>query len=176
MTDLAKEYGTALFALAMEENAAKEYAAALDLVREALEQEPEYLTFLISPSIPVRERIAAIETAFAQQVPEQVLSYLSLLCEKGRMACFWDSVEAYRALLDASQRVSKAKVTSAAELTLEEKEKLKCKLEAMCQGSVEPEYFLDEALLGGLIVEIDGKILDGSLRHRLQEVKEVMNL
>ena len=116
-----------------------------------------------------------IETAFAGLIPEQVLSYLQLLCEKGRMPYFMESVEEYQQLLDASERIVNAKVTSAVELTEEEKQKLISKLEMMEKGKVRAEYFVDASLLGGLIVEVDGKVMDGSLRHRLHEVKEVMN-
>ena len=55
------------------------------------------------------------------------------------------------------------------------KQKLINKLELIEKCKVEAEYFVDAALLGGLIVEMDGKILYGSLRHRLYEVKEVIN-
>ena len=66
-------------------------------------------------------------------------------------------------------------VTAEAPLTDEEKEKLKNKLEAMTKSTVSMEYFIDESLLGGLIAEIDGKVLDGSLRKRLHDIKEVIN-
>ena len=55
------------------------------------------------------------------------------------------------------------------------KQKLKEKLEKICKSRVDIEYSIEPSLLGGLTVEIDGKILDGSLRQRLREVKEVMN-
>ncbi len=175
MTDIAKEYGTALFMLACELDKKNEYANALELLEKAFAQNPEYLIFLASPSIPLSERILAIETAFAEKIPEHLLSYLELLCEKGRISCFSESANEYKALLDASERISNATVTSAVELTADEKQKLKAKLEKINNGVVNIDYLIDETLLGGLIVEIDGKILDGSLRHRLREVKEVMN-
>ena len=78
------------------------------------------------------------------------------------------------ALLDVSRHVSSAKVTSAVELTAEEKQKLMKKLESLCNGRVNAEYVIDTSLIGGLVVEIDGKIFDGSLRHRLRKVKDVM--
>ncbi|MBO7178183.1 MAG: ATP synthase F1 subunit delta, partial [Clostridia bacterium] len=86
-----------------------------------------------------------------------------------------ESVDEYNALLNASERVFTAKVTSAQELTLEEKDKLIQKLEKSYLGKVQAEYLVDGALLGGMIVEIDGKVMDGSLRRRLQDVKEVIN-
>lgn len=175
MTEIGKEYGTALFMLACEENEKKSYAEALGNIKNTFLDYPQYTELLSSPSIPVKERLCVIDEAFSGRVPEYVLSYLKLLCEKGRIPYFMESVDEYKTLLDASEHISNAKITSAVELTEEEKQKLINKLELMEKGKVHAEYFVDTALLGGLIVEVDGKIMDGSLRHRLHEVKEVMN-
>ena len=118
----------------------------------------------------------AIEQAFGGRVPERVLCYLMLLCEKGRMDSFMRSVDEYNALYDASERISDVKVTSAVPLTEAEKQKLERKLEAVLGGTVNAAYAVDESLLGGLMVEADGKIMDGSLRRRLREIKDVMNI
>ena len=176
MTEIAKEYSSALFMLACEEGKAKEYAASLAEVKEVFLENPGYLELLSSPAMPKEERLSVLEATFGGNIPQRVLSYLKLLCEKGRISFFLESVEEYKRLLSAWESVFHAKVTSAVELTEEEKEKLICKLESVRKGKVQAEYFVDPALLGGLIVEIDGNILDGSLRHRLYEVKEVMNL
>lgn len=175
MTEIAKEYGSALFMLACEENEKHGYAKALDIIKRTFLEYPQYIELLSSPSIPLKERLGVIEESFSAVVPEQVLSYLQLLCEKGRMPYFMESVDEYQELLDASEHIANAKVTSAVELTEEEKQKLISKLELIEKGKVHAEYFVDATLLGGLIVEVDGKIMDGSLRHRLHEVKEVMN-
>ena len=175
MNEISKEYGTALFTLACEENSKREYADALITVKNIFSKEPEYEVFLASPSVPLSERLLAVQTAFADSVPEHVLSYIQLLCEKGRISCFHESAEQYFALLNASEHISKAKATSVVELTDAEKQKLKEKLEKICKSRVDIEYSIEPSLLGGLTVEIDGKILDGSLRQRLREVKEVMN-
>ena len=98
-----------------------------------------------------------------------------LLCEKGRINCFLDAVEEYQNLLNVSKRVSNAIVTSAVALSDEEKEKLGQKLEAISNTTVKMEYVVDASLLGGVIVEIDGKVLDGSIKNRLRDIKEVMN-
>ncbi len=174
MTEISKEYGTALFMLACEEGEQKSYASALDSIKYVFLDQPQYLELLSSPSISLEERLSMIDAAFAASIPEHVLSYLKLLCEKGRISCFIESAEEYHALLDASERVSNAKITSAVPLTQEEKRRLIQKLETLNKGSVHAQYFVDEDLLGGLIVEMNGKIMDGSLRHRLYDVKEVM--
>ncbi len=175
MTDIAKEYGTALFILACEENAKHEYFEAIKTVRAAIEENPEYGEILSSPGIPVRDRLSIVSNVFQEIVPPHVLSYLQLLCEKGRMSCLFDSFDEYEALLLDSEKILTATVTSAVCLTDEQKQNLKNKLEKTYKGQVNTEYFIDESLLGGLIVEIDGKIMDKSLRRQLREIKDVMN-
>ncbi len=176
MTDISREYGAAIFALACENGAKKDYYDALALVKNEFDANPDYVQLLASPGIPQRERIASVGEVFGTRVPEDVLSYVKLMCEKGRIAYFSESAEVFFELYDASERIYNAKITSAVELTDSEKEKLIRKLETVYGGSVAGEYFVDAALIGGIVVEVDGNIMDGSLRTRLQDVKEVMNL
>ena len=176
MNDIGKEYGAALFMVALEQDKCEEYSAALRIIREKFIEYPEYTEFLASPGISLGERLSAIENAFAQDVPEYVVSFMQLLCEKGRIACFDSAVAEYDSLLDAHKHISNARVTSVIELTTDEKQKLTKKLEAMCNGKVNIQYFIDATLIGGLVVEIDGKILDGSVRYRLRDIKEVISI
>lgn len=175
MMEISKEYASALFMLACEKEKQSEYKEALITLKEAFLKEPEYLLFLASPSIPLSERQDAMKNAFSGRVPEDVLSYLLLMCKKGRMDCFLDSVDEFCVLFDASEKQINAKVTSAVELSNEEKEKLLEKLQKMSKTNVNIEYVLDPAILGGVIVEMDGKVLDGSLKSRLRDIKDVMN-
>lgn len=174
MNELAKEYGTGLFLLACEEHKQNEYAEALSRVETAFSEVSDLLPFLTSPGIPMSARLSTLEKAFDSALPQQVLSYLMLLCEKGRLFCLTDSIAVYRALWDREKRVRHATVTSAVALTDKEKEALLTKLETKYHGKIQAEYRIDSRLLGGLTVEIDGNVLDGSLRHRLRGLKEVM--
>lgn len=176
MAEISKEYAAALFMLACEENAKKEYVSALEEVKAAFSENMEYSEFLASPAIALSQRLSSIETAFSGKVPENILSFLLLLCEKGRISCLMEAVEEFFALVDASEHIVCAKAVSALELTEDEKKKLQDKLETLYKGKVDIEYSIDESLLGGLVVEVDGKVFDGSLRHRLHEVKEVMKI
>ena len=175
MTNLAMEYAAALFMLACEDGKQRAYGKALNEIGQAFSADPEYLTLLASPAISMEERLSAIRAAFGARVPEHVLSFLLLMCEKGRIAHFPEAVKEYEKLLLASERILDATVTSAVALTDEEKQRLQAALEKQSGGKVNIAYALDRELLGGLIVEIDGKILDGSVRDRLQRVKEVIS-
>ena len=174
MAQISKEYAEALFALACEESKENEFMAALEKIGKVFEETPEYTEFLASPSIPLQERLNAIAASLGETLPEYVLSWLQLLCEKGRIGYFSKCVEEYRALLNAQKSVVTAKVISAVPLTEGELKALKQKLEKISGSTVLPVCSIDDSLLGGVVVEINGKVIDGSLRHRLHRVKEVM--
>lgn len=171
---MGREYASALFALAMEEGKQKEYGLALDTIKTVLLENGEYIDFLNSFGIPKSERIDAIEKAFGDGIEEHVVSFLKLLCEKDRVLEFFDCVDIYKELLDMSENISVAKVTSSVELTDKEQEKLKEKLETTYNKKVVLETKVDKALLCGIVVEIDGKIIDKSIKKSLKDIKEVI--
>ena len=74
----------------------------------------------------------------------------------------------------ADELIALAK-TGGYELTKEEAEKLQNRLEARFHRKMDMVCTVDPALIGGIRVETEGRVLDGSLKARLQEIKEVMN-
>ena len=174
MTSTAREYATALFMLAKESGQEDGFLEALELVNRQFAENPAYVEMLRSPGIPKAERQKALETAFAAVLPREVLIFLQLLCKAGHMREFSACLTEYTELYRAEKQISVGRVVSAIPLTETEKENLLAHMEKLCGHQVSLEYTVDQTLLGGITVEIDGKILDGSLRHRLHEVKEVI--
>ena len=82
MTEIAKEYASALFELAQEDHTEVETLQALSAAEEQLREHPEYRELLASPGIPKKERLQLIGEAFAS-LPERVCSFLKLLCGHG---------------------------------------------------------------------------------------------
>lgn len=174
MKEISKQYAEAIFELACERGDEDAVMEALESAARVLCQNPDYLGLLSSPAIPLTERLAVVGSTFEGRLPEMVVSLLSLMCEKGRIGAFSPCVEEYRRLLDVRHSVVLARVVSAAPLTEEQKAALKQKLEKKSGGSVELSCEVDATIMGGLIVEMQGVVMDGSLRQRLREVKEVM--
>ena len=175
MTEISKEYAQALFELAKEQGTEKEFSEALGKIAVELESAPEYAELLSSPNIPLDERKSLIAHAFADHVPEYVLSFTQLLCQQGHMREFSSCVKAYDELYKALESISTARVISAVALSEAQKEALIKKLEKVSGHMVTATYEIDESLLGGLTVYIDDKVIDGSLRRKLKEVKEVID-
>ena len=175
MSRIGREYAEALFALACEDGAEKEMMSALDKISDILERSPEYRELLSSPSIPAGERAELVDQAFRGKLPEHAVSFVQLLCEKRRMSDFPQCAEEYKKLLEAKNAVTEATVISAVPLSDSEIGALKAKLEKISRRTVSVNCRVDAELLGGMIVEMDGRIMDGSLRHRLRELKDVMS-
>ena len=174
MTDLSREYAEALFALAAEHDQTKEYLEALDTAANLLADNPEYVELLACPAISKDERDGLLTQTFGQILPEQVLAFIQLLCAHGRIRSLNDCIAEYRLLYQTAVAMSTAEVTSAVPLTEAEKQKLSEALSARLGRTVTLVCTVDESLLGGMVVHVDGKVLDGSLRNRLHAVKEVM--
>ena len=174
MTDLSREYAEALFALAAEHDQTKDYLEALDTAADLLADNPDYVELLACPAISKDERDGLLEQTFGQILPEQVLAFIQLLCAHGRIRSLNDCIAEYRLLYQTAVAMSTAEVVSAVPLTETEKQKLSETLSARLGRTVTLTCTVDESLLGGMVVHVDGKVLDGSLRSRLHAVKEVM--
>ena len=154
MTETAKEYAIALFELAKETDDTKTFADALTFIQNIFATDPEYVDLLSSPNIPAQERRELLEKALAGHVPEYVLSFTELLCDKGHIRAFDTCVQEYEQLMKAFASVSSARIVSTIPLTDAEKARLIKKLEKMSGHIVTAQYEIDESLLGGVVVHM----------------------
>lgn len=169
-----KEYAEALYSLACEENMKEEISLAVREIDKIFKENPEYLEFLSSPAIEISERLSKLDEAFSGYIPEYMMSFLKLLCEKRYIKNYSECAERFNKLAEFSQKISVAKVKSAAPLTEEEMETLTKKLEKICGHRVRLDLSVEKEILGGFIVELDDKVIDARVHSRLREVKDVI--
>lgn len=175
MMQTEREYADALFSLATEENSVEEYLDALLTVKELVAENPGYIELLASPAIPMSERFAAIDEAFDGRMPEYVVSFIRLLCENGRIRTLEACADEFYSLAAEFSNRTTAVISSAVALNDEQKSGVCEKLKKLTGKDIDPVYIIDESLIGGLKIEVDGKVIDGSVKHRLGEIKDVMN-
>ena len=174
MTRVSEEYAAALFTLAAEENLKHEVADSLKTVKTLALENPEYIDLLATPSIPFDERAEVIDKAFGLALHEYAVSFVKLLCERGHIRSLVECIDEYLKFYEASDGIASASVTSAVPLTEAELEALRVKLEAKLSRRVELVCSVDAALLGGVVIKVDGSIMDGSLRTKLAELTGVI--
>ena len=173
MVQTEREYAEALFIIAEEKNLRGEYLAALKTVRQLFNENPEYEELLASPAIPLSERCGVLDEAFGS-MPEDVVSFLKILCESSHIRTVCDCVGEFEKLAMEAEKCISATVISAIELSEEQKKALCAKLQKISGKSVSAVYTVDKTLIGGLKIEFDGKTFDGSLKQHLSDVKEVI--
>ena len=175
MTTTSREYAEALFELAVQGNETKETSEGLETVISALLQTPDYRAMLASPAISKEERLNALDSAFRGKIPDILLAILRMMISRGHVSALNGMARDYEELARGYRGESVAVVTSAVPLKEAETVALRAKLEKKLSKTVIMQFRVDPELIGGIRVEVDGRVIDGSIRNKLDEIKEVMN-
>lgn len=172
MTDTEKEYATALFEIAEERGLEEEYSASLHTAADLIFSDGRYPQLLSVPSLASSVRVRLLRDAIADAVPRDVLSFLSLLTEKGRINMLSGCVDEYDILLREKQRTAEAVVTSAVALSDAQLDRLRAALERRTGKRITLRAEVDPSLIGGVSVRIGDSLFDGSLSGRLNDIRE----
>jgi F-type H+-transporting ATPase subunit delta len=166
----ARRYAEAAFEVAVRDDAVDAWRNELDAAA-AIVADERVGRMLANPSISLEMRIATAETIFGTVVGRPVLNLINLMLRRGRIEELPRLAAEFRRLDDARQRTTRATVTSSASLLPDELSALTDKLEQTTGGRVELETEVDPSLLGGLVVRLGDRLIDGSVRSRLERLR-----
>ncbi len=172
MTSTGSLYGKSLYDLAAEENLTEEIMGEMTCVRELLREYPEYVRLLQEPSIPKKERLGLLDESFGDALQPYVLNFLKLLTEKGILREFAACWRTYRSCYNADHGITDAVVVSAVELDAQQQERLQERLQQISGKRVILHQKTDAAVLGGIRVEMEGKLYDGTVRGRIADLQK----
>lgn len=175
MTQTDKEYAFALFSLATENTDLDEYEKALKEIENIFKRNPDYIKVLASPAIPLSERITLIDKAFGGGYTEIIISFIKVLCDNGHIKNIRNCIEAFCDLVRNHKRRTVATIYYVEPLAEGQKAELIEKLQKVSGKIIEPEFIKDEGLIGGIKVQFDDKIIDGSIKKRLDKAKGEMS-
>jgi len=177
VTELAKLYGGSLYDLAAEEHLESELLEQLDGAVACLWEEPAYLRLLSTPSIPKKERAALLGEAFDGQAHPYIVNFLKLLCDEGLLRELPGCARTYRSRYNADNGIVEVTAVTAVPLDEAARGKLRRKLAAMTGKTIDLTARTDPSVLGGIRLDMDGKRLDGTIKHRLDALKaEIENV
>ncbi len=126
-----------------------------------------------NPSIPAEQKRALLDAIVAREnVSKPVRNFVAVLIDHRRISELAEIAREVESELDARQGFAEADVTSARELTPEEKRALEGKIEKMTGRKVRAHYATDRGILGGAIVRLGSTIYDGSVKGQLHRMKE----
>ena len=175
VSGVAGRYATALFELASEGKALDEVAADLDRFGEAFDASADLARLINSPVFTADEQGRAL-AAILDKVGIAGLSrnFLLLLAKNRRLFAAPDMTRAIRAMLARHRGETSASVISASKLTEAQVTALKQALKAALGKDVTLDQRIDAGLLGGLVVKVGSRMIDTSLRTRLNSLKVAM--
>ena len=174
MSDAANQYGTALYELAKEENLTETILPQLKVLQDILEQEPRFAVLLSAPSVPKAERVQVLDNVLKDKVHPYLLNFMKILTEKGYMKHFGGCCRVFRSLYNADAGILPVTAVTSVALSAELQAKLKEKLSSVTGKTIDLSCKLDPSCLGGVRLDFDGKQVDGTIRRRLEDVRNIL--
>ena len=176
MAGVAGRYATALFDLATEQNQSKAVEADLVGLQGLLETSPDLTRLVRSPIFSADEQSAAFGAVLAKAgVSPLTLNFFHLVAKNRRLFAAADIIKAFRTLAARGRGETQAEVTSAVALNDAQLRQLEDTLKASLGGKqVQITSKVDASLLGGLIVKVGSRMVDGSLRTKLNNLRIAM--
>tara|TARA_Y100000991_G_scaffold107110_1_gene80832 strand:- start:335 stop:889 length:555 start_codon:yes stop_codon:yes gene_type:complete len=172
---LAGRYAVALFELASEDGVVSPVESDLDTLAAALDQSPDLAGLTTNPQLGRKAKMAAIEeVAKLLEVSPLTRRFLGVLAENRRLAELPRMIQTFRQIAAAQRGEVSAEVISAHPLGEDQIASLKQKLTAREGRTVKLTHSVDPDMLGGLIVTIGSKRIDGSIRTRLNALTQAM--
>ncbi len=168
---LATGYLQALFELAKSKNQFQQATNDLETVAKLFRENAHLRKIILHPSVTREEKTRLIESLLAPHLSPLVRKFLLLIVAKRRERILDDVLEQYRAVADSVGGTLRATVQTAIPLADEKLARLKEILETITKGTVEVNTKVTPEILGGAIIRIGNKVIDGSTASHLNNLR-----
>lgn len=175
VSGLAARYSTALFELADEERSLDEVAADLRNLRALLDESAELRRLILSPVLSREDQAKALDAVLEQaRLSDLTRRFAALVALNRRLFALPAMIDGFLAELARRRGEVTANVTVAAPLAEEQTEALVQQLRRAVGAKVSVEVEVDPTLLGGMIVRVGSRMIDSSLRTKLDRLEIAM--
>lgn len=175
MSRIGEVYAKGLYSLAAEEGLCKTILEEMALLEQSFSAEPMFLRLLSAPNVAVQERCQVLDDSFRGKLQPYLLNFLKILTEKGYIRHYSDCYKAYRSQYNEDNGILPVRAVTAVALDDAQLEKLTAKMQALTGKTVELENMVDPQVMGGVRLDYDGKRVDGTVKNRLDAIRELLN-
>ena len=169
-SQVGRRYSKAIFEIAEEKNQVKEIYEMLNSAMVLYRTDKEFKNFILNPLIDNEQKKSVLNEIFGKDNSDN-LNILLYILDKGRINCIKYIVAEYLKIYYRKNRILDVRATFTKELTDEQKKKLIDKLSQKTGKEINLEIKIDKNILGGGIIRIGDKIIDGSIRRELDNWK-----
>lgn len=173
---ISKTYGDALFDIAVETKKTDVFFEEVKSLKQILAENPELLKFLGHPDIELSEKCAVTENIFTGRISDEIVGLLRIVVTKGRASELTSILDYFIAKTKEFKKIGVASVTSATELSDAQKKKIVEKLlSSTSYETFEMSYSVDADLIGGIVIRIGDRVVDGSVRNKIANLKKELS-
>jgi F-type H+-transporting ATPase subunit delta len=171
---VSKVYGDALFSLAVEENKLDAIWDEVKAVRQAITENQEFLGVMCHP-LPQAKRLEMLEAIFGGQ-SDDMKGFLNVLVHKGRFGEILSILDYFDEQAKEYKRIGVVNVATPLPLNDNQKTEIENRLLQVTEyETLEMHYQIDQSLLGGMVVRIGDRILDNSIRSKIDAMSRQLS-
>ncbi len=168
----AERYARALFEIVAARGNDRDVEAELESFSASLKAEPEFGKFLNNPSFRVEQKRKLLETLYPKN--KTLLDFLTLLFEKNRFNLIHEIAVSFKKIADMAQGEGLAEIQSAVALDAQSEKAIVSRLEKISGQKLVIKKAVNPALVGGVVVRMQNKVLDGSVKFKIETLKREM--
>lgn len=169
----AQRYATSLLQVAIEQEKVDDLLADMRLLNQTMEQSRDLVLFLKSPIIKRDKKKKVMVELFGNHVTEITAAFIEILIRKGRELLLPDIVTAFIRKYNEYAGIINIKVVTARKLSESEIKNLQSVLEKKTKKTVQLDISVDSGLMGGLKVRIEDTVIDGTVKHKMEELESL---
>ncbi|ACI91735.1 ATP synthase F1, delta subunit [Afipia carboxidovorans OM5] len=175
VSGVAGRYATALFELARDQKSIDAVRADVDKFAALLADNPDLVRLVRSPVFTAQEQGKALDAVLTKAgITGITANFLKVLTANRRLFAVNDVIRAFRALVAKFRGEATADVTVAEPLNDKNLDALKASLKSVTGKDVDLNVKVDPSIIGGLIVKLGSRMVDSSLRTKLNSIKHAM--
>ncbi len=171
---VGERYAEALYELAKNDSIVEQVEQELVAINQLVEDEQDLKKVLYHPRITTEEKKELLQVLFQGKIAEVTFSFLQLLVERQREQYLSDIVTSYVDKANADRNIATAQIASAVDLSAKEKKELGAMLAKITGKKMVTDFSVDPELIGGVVVRIGDRVIDGSIRTRFSAMREYL--
>lgn len=172
---VGKRYAEALFEVSEELNKIDEFREQVKFISDVFEQNGRLRTIFEHPKLSKTEKKDILNELFKEKVSSEVLNLCYIMVDKGRSNHIKFVSEEYNKLANKRQGIVEARAITAIKMTDEEIKNLQDRLSKKFNKKVKLSNTIDNSVVGGVVVEVEGKRIDGSIKGKLDDIYRSLN-
>ena len=169
---IARRYAVALLDLTLADENKENISKNLDLISKTISESHELKMVLRSPIVSRDKKKKILEEIFSSKIEKVTLKYITGIVDSERADLIEEILKTFSELQDEANNILRVEVKTAIEISKEEENSIVIKLENLTKKKIKPTFKIDEKIKGGFVVKIGDMVLDSSISHKLEKLRE----